>query len=222
MKNISILLLILISGLGYSQTNIQAQNQKKLIPPYFSIYTIFGGVSTLANGGSPCHTVPTMWLIFEGHIPIGYQNLYLYTQFRSSFFIGQSNSIISAILPIIHMESTKLGVLLGVGGIVYDQRKNNIGWYISLNGGIVFEGAVRKFPTSNPLNPDIPERFLNIGTEINTIFYYNFKKYFGLNIGFHWGYTYSPFSGDSFYLGLPNQIVFFHMMSYGISFGMNF
>ncbi|MGL5956693.1 MAG: hypothetical protein ACRC0X_08910 [Brevinema sp.] len=214
MKNIYTLLFVfLISTAGYSQTD------KQLPPPYISIYTIFGGVSTLPNSGSPHHTLPTMWLILDGRIPIGYNKIYLYAQFRSSFFLGESKIPISVILPVIHMESTKLGFLLGLGGILHDWRTNDIGWHVALNGGIVFEGAV-----NNPFISlqSTTERFFNIGVEINTIFYYNFKKHIGLNLGFHLGYLYSPFSGDPFYLGLQNQVTFFHMMNYGLSFGIQF
>lgn len=226
------LLILCCSNHIYSQDAVKIllpdqvapSTEPKLKPPYFSIYSVFGGISTLPNSGAPRHSTPNTWLIFDGYIPVGHDKLYIYTQFRTSFYMGESSFPVSAILPIMHMENTKLGMLIGLGGIIKDWRIDDVGWHFRVNGGFVLEGGV----SNNFIELDfdmmevLADRFINIGLEANTIFYYNIKKHFAVNIGFHLGYQYSPYNGDSFYYGSQRTYVPFHYMTYGGSFGLSF
>ena len=194
-------------------------------PYYFSIVTTIGGVSSI-GGGAPKHSSPTVWVNLEWAIPVGVKNFYIYTQFRNSFFIGKSLDPFSSLLPVIHMENFKMGFLLGFGGVVGDWRNpENKGSYITFNSGFVFEGSYHNGHLKSkfiPIESNLLENFYNIGIEINSRYHYSFGKYRDISLGFTMGYLYSPISGDPFYLGLQKNIVSFHMLNYGVSFGYHF
>ncbi len=205
--------------------NVKSIKKQPSISPYFAIVSTMGSVSSV-GGGAPNHSVPTLWINLEGIIPVGIKNFYLYTQFRTSFFIGKSTEPFSSLLPIIHMESLKMGFLFGVGGIVGDWRNTDKkGSYVTVNGGFVFEGAyhnalfVSKF---TPTKSSLLENFYHIGFEVNSRYHYSFGKYKTMSVGFTVGYLYSPIAGDPFYLGLQRNIVYFHMLNYGFSLGYHF
>lgn len=187
--------------------------------PYLSLFTIISGISTLSGGGSPDYTVATSTWVLSGRIPIYQKKIYLYAQLRASFFLGQSSFPLSTVLPIIQMENSKLGGLFGLGGIVGDWRVNQLGWQIALNGGFVFEGGI-----ANSFIPfkGATAQFIAFGPEINVMSHYSFHKFFTLNIGFHLGYRFNPFSGDPFYLDRMENSTYFHTIEYGFSVGIAF
>ncbi len=228
-KKIILFLLIFCHNTIHCQSTNDSQSEKKFIipnAPYFSIFNIFGASTVLPNSGSPDYTTSNAWIILAGYIPVNHDKLYIYTQFRTSFYMGESSYPLSTIQPIMHLENTKIGFLFGLGGIVKDWRQNDIGWHIRLNGGFVFEGGVAN--AFIEIDEDrfrvLYDRFFNLGAEVDTIFYYNVKKHIAVNLGIHIGYQFSPYSGDVFYIEGVNQrsYVYFHYMTYGISAGISF
>ena len=225
MKKSLLFLFLLLNPFVLFSNTLNITKIPSSIPSFFSIVTTMGGVSSV-GGGAPKHTTPTLWINLEASIPIGVKNFYIYTQFRNSFFISKSTDPFSSLLPIIHMENFKMGFLLGFGGVVGDWRNTEKkGSYITFNSGFVFEGAyhnthfVSKF---TPAKSSLLENFYHIGLEINSRYHHSFGKYKTLSLGFTMGYLYSPIAGDPFYLGLQRNIVYFHMINYGLSLGYHF
>lgn len=225
MKISLLLIFLLLTPLFLFSNTLDITKKQSSIPSFFSIVSSVGSVSSV-GGGVPRHTVPTLWLNLEGSIPVGVKNFYIYTQFRNSFFIGKSSDPFSSLLPIIHMESFKMGFLFGFGGVVGDWRTpNNQGSYITFNSGFVFEGAYHNTHLKSRFTPtksSLLETFYNIGFEINSRYHHSFGKYRIISLGLTLGYLYSPIAGDPFYLGLQRNVVYFHMLNYGVSFGYHF
>ncbi|MDK2818918.1 MAG: hypothetical protein KFW21_05665 [Spirochaetota bacterium] len=216
-----LLFLLLNPFILFSKTT----NSQHTLPSIFAIVYSIGSVASV-RGGAPQHSVPTLWINLEWNIPINIKKYYIYTQFRSSFFISNPADPFSNLLPIIHMENFKLGFLFGFGGLVADWRTdNNTGSYITVNGGFVFEGSYYSRSLSSkfiPISSSLLESFYHIGFEINSRYHFILDKHQILSFGLTVGYFFNPIAGDPFYLGLQKEIVFFHMLNYNFSIGLHF
>ena len=225
MKTSLLLLLLLLNPFTLFSNSTNATKNPSSIPSFFSIVYTIGTISSV-GGGAPNHSVPTLWINLEGNIPVGVKNFYIYTQFRTSFFISNPSYPFSSLLPIIHMESLKMGFLFGFGGIVGDWRTtDNTGSYITLNGGFVFEGAYYNRYLESifiPIDSSLLENFYHIGFEINSRYHFVLGKHQIFSLGLTLGYLFNPVAGDPFYLGLQKNIVFFHMLNFSLSIGHHF
>lgn len=211
-------LLLVCSNPSYTKTNSFPVGLKA---PYFIIMTTFGGVSAVGGGAPKSYTLPTAWITLEGRLPVTHPKVYLYTQFRIALPLDTPDFPFSEILPAINMSNIRIGALFGIGGIVGDWRNKDLtGWHITVNTGLIIEGGVHSYYMAHISS--YSSKFLNIGWEVNTRIFHNIKPYFGMSLGAQFSYLNGISSGDSFYLGIQQLIVSYHMLSYGFSIGIHF
>ncbi len=220
MKKLYIIIAVILAASPIYAKRVPKAHQMEA--PYVSVYNIFGGASTLYGGGAPNYTLPLSTLVIDGHIPIGEPFTYVYLQARFTFYMGESSFPLSSVLPIAHMENTKVGLLIGGGAIVKDCRIRGKGLNVMVNGGMLLDIGIENKYTGLTADLDsLPSNtFVGFGAEINTIIAYNFTKHFGINFGLHLGYMFNPFSGDAFYSGRNSGTTYFQTIHYGLSLGI--